>query len=91
MEGLRSDIAHALVSDERILDGNARQNLATFCTTCLDAEIHPLMDASLDKNRIDKDEYPATAELESRCVPILANPWNVPSGQHDRLLERRIQ
>ena len=77
---LRPDVAHALVSDELILDGNARQNLATFCTTYLDAEIHPLMDASIDKNMIDKDEYPATAELESRCVHILADLWNVPKA-----------
>jgi hypothetical protein len=51
-EGLRADVAHALVSDELIMDGNARQNLATFCTTYLDAEIHPLMDASLDKKLV---------------------------------------
>ena len=77
---LRADVAHALVSDELILDGNARQNLATFCTTYLDTEIHQLMDASIDKNMIDKDEYPATAELESRCVHILADLWNVPKA-----------
>jgi glutamate decarboxylase len=77
---LRPDVAHALVSDELLLDGNARQNLATFCTTYLDDEIHQLMDASLDKNMIDKDEYPATAELESRCVHILADLWNVPKA-----------
>ena len=29
--GLRSDLAHALVRDELFLEGNARQNLATFC------------------------------------------------------------
>jgi len=79
-EGLRADVAHALVSDELVMDGNARQNLATFCTTYLDAEIHPLMDASLDKNMIDKAEYPATAELESRCVHILADLWNAPKA-----------
>ncbi len=80
VEGLRADVAYALVSDELIMDGNARQNLATFCTTYLDAEIHPLMDASLDKNMIDKAEYPATAELESRCVHILADLWNAPKA-----------
>ena len=79
-DALRPDVALALVSDELILDGNARQNLATFCTTYLDAEIHQLMDASIDKNMIDKDEYPATAELESRCVHILADLWNAPTA-----------
>ena len=69
--GLRSDIAHALVRDELFLDGNARQNLATFCQTYPNDDIHQLMDLSIDKNMIDKDEYPATAEIENRCVHIL--------------------
>ena len=76
--GIRSDIAHALVRDELFLDGNARQNLATFCQTYLNDDIHALMDLSLDKNMIDKDEYPATAELENRCVHILADLWHSP-------------
>ena len=58
----------------------SRQNLATFCSTYLDSEVHQLMDASLDKNMIDKDEYPATAELEKRCVHILADLWNAPKN-----------
>ncbi len=78
--GLRPDVAHALVSDELLLDGNSRQNLATFCSTYLDSEVHQLMDASIDKNMIDKDEYPATAELEKRCVHILSDLWNAPKS-----------
>ena len=78
--GLRSDVAHALVRDELFLDGNARQNLATFCQTYLNDDIHQLMDMSINKNMIDKDEYPATAELESRCVHILADLWNSPEA-----------
>lgn len=77
-EGLRPDVAFHLVNDELMLDGNARQNLATFCQTWFDDEIHKLMDASIDKNMIDKDEYPATAEIEDRCVHIIANLWNAP-------------
>jgi glutamate/tyrosine decarboxylase-like PLP-dependent enzyme len=34
-----------------------------------------LMDECLDKNMIDKDEYPQTAELERRCVNMLATLW----------------
>ncbi len=77
---LPSDVAHALVRDELFLDGNARQNLATFCQTWLDPEVHELMDLSIDKNMIDKDEYPATAEIESRCVHILADLWHSPEA-----------
>lgn len=67
-----------LVKDELFLDGNARQNLATFCQTYLEKEVHELMDLSISKNMIDKDEYPQTAEIEKRCVQILADLWHTP-------------
>jgi glutamate decarboxylase len=63
-----------------MLDGNARQNLATFCQTWFDEEIHKLMDQSIDKNMIDKDEYPATADIENSCVHMLADLWNSPAA-----------
>ncbi len=72
--------AYQVVHDELMLDGNARQNLATFCTTWLDPEVHKLMDESIGKNMIDKDEYPQTAEIESRCVNMLADLWNSPDA-----------
>lgn len=68
------------VRDELMLDGNSRQNLATFCQTWVEDEIRQLMDESIDKNMIDKDEYPQTAELESRCVHIIADLWNSPEA-----------
>ena len=70
--------AYQVVHDELMLDGNSRQNLATFCQTWADPEVHRLMDECLDKNMIDKDEYPQTAELERRCVAMLADLWNAP-------------
>lgn len=68
------------VRDELMLDGNSRQNLATFCQTWVDDEIRSLMDLSIDKNMIDKDEYPQTAEIENRCVHMLADLWNSPDA-----------
>ncbi len=67
--------------DELLLDGNSRQNLATFCQTWLDDEIHKIMDECIDKNMIDKDEYPQTAEIENRCVRILADLWHSPEAK----------
>ncbi len=69
-----------VVKDELILDGNARLNLATFVTTWMEPEAEELMAACAPKNMIDKDEYPQTAELEHRCVNILANLWHAPDG-----------
>jgi glutamate decarboxylase len=72
--------AYSVVHDELMLDGNSRQNLATFCQTWAEPEVHRLMDECLDKNMIDKDEYPQTAEVEARCVHMLADLWNAPNA-----------
>lgn len=72
--------AYSVIHDELMLDGNSRQNLATFCQTWAEPEIHKLMDECMDKNMIDKDEYPQTAEIESRCVHMIADLWNSPGA-----------
>ena len=69
------------VRDELMLDGNSRQNLATFCQTWVDDEVRDLMALSIDKNMIDKDEYPQTAEIERRCVSMLADLWHSPESE----------
>jgi glutamate decarboxylase len=73
-------VAYSLVHDELLLDGNSRQNLATFCTTWVSPEVRQLMSECVDKNMIDKDEYPQTAEIESRAVHILADLWHSPAA-----------
>lgn len=75
-----AEVVYSLLHNELLLDGNAAQNLATFCTTWSDDAVHRLMNECLDKNMIDKDEYPQTAEIEARCVNILADLWNAPPG-----------
>lgn len=77
---MRAEDAFELIKDELLLDGNARQNLATFCQTWDDPQVHRLMDLSISKNMIDKDEYPQCAEIEQRCVRMISNLWNVPKG-----------
>jgi glutamate decarboxylase len=72
------DTAYQIVHDELMLDGNARTNLATFVTTWMEPQGRRLMAECADKNMIDKDEYPMTAELERRCVRILGHLWNAP-------------
>ena len=67
-EGLDPRVAYRLIHDELMLDGNARQNLATFVTTFMDEEADRLFAETADKNMIDKDEYPQTAAIEGRCV-----------------------
>src|SRR6478735_10160845 len=73
---IAADTAYQIIHDELILDGNARMNLATFVTTWMEPQARLLIAETLDKNMIDKDEYPQTAELEQRCVSILADLWH---------------
>src|SRR5581483_10520340 len=73
--------AYDMISGELLLDGSARLNLATFVTTSMPEKAARLMAETADKNMIDKDEYPQTAELERRCVNIIAHLWNSPGHE----------
>ncbi|GLW66238.1 glutamate decarboxylase [Actinomadura rubrobrunea] len=75
------DTAYQMVHDELMLDGTARLNLATFVTTWAEPQALRLMDECVAKNMIDKDEYPQTAELEMRCVQMLARLWHAPDAR----------
>jgi len=77
---LPADVAYQLVHDELMLDGNARLNVATFVSTWMEPQAERLMAECFDKNMIDKDEYPQTAEIEMRCVNMLARLWNAPDA-----------
>ncbi len=72
------ETAYQIIHDELLLDGNARQNLATFVTTWMEPAAKALYIESFDKNMIDKDEYPQTAAIEQRCIHMLADLWNAP-------------
>ena len=77
-EEMRGEVAYQIVHDELMLDGNARLNLATFVTTYMDPYADRLMAETLDKNMIDKDEYPQTAAMEMRCVNMLSHLFHAP-------------
>jgi glutamate decarboxylase len=70
--------ASRLIRDELMLDVNPRLNLATFVSTWMEPEARALMGDSADRNLVDRDEYPATADMEQRCVAMLGRLWNVP-------------
>lgn len=77
-DSISAEVARKLIKNELLDEGNARLNLATFCTTYMEDEAVQLMTETLDKNAIDKSEYPTTIELENRCVNIIANLWHAP-------------
>jgi glutamate decarboxylase len=76
--GARPEVAYRLIHDELLLDGSSRLNLATFVTTWMEPEADRLMAEAFDKNMIDKDEYPQTAEIERRCVNMVAHLFHAP-------------
>src|SRR6202046_2162433 len=76
--GTGSEVAYDLIANELLLDGSARLNLATFVTTWMPPQAALLMGQTADKNMIDKDEYPQTAEIERRCVNIIGRMWHAP-------------
>jgi len=80
--GLNSELAYDLLTNELLLDGTARLNLATFVTTTMPPHAARLMAETAEKNMIDKDEYPQTAEFERRCVNIVGRLWHA-SDQRD--------
>lgn len=80
-DSMPGEIAYQIVHDEAMLDGNSRLNLATFVTTWMDEGARKIMTENMDKNMIDKTEYPQTAEIERRCVNILSDLWHSPQAQ----------
>ena len=82
-ESMNPDAAYRFIHDELMLDGSSRLNLATFVTTWMDPQAEKLMAETFDKNMIDKDEYPATAAIESRCVAMVADLFHAEGLRDD--------
>ncbi|HUO38412.1 MAG TPA: pyridoxal-dependent decarboxylase, partial [Mycobacterium sp.] len=72
-EPMDPEATYLFIHDELMLDGSSRLNLATFVSTWMEPQAEKLMAETFDKNMIDKDEYPATAAIESRTVSMVAD------------------
>lgn len=75
-------VASEMIREYLSTEGNAHQNLATFVQTYMEPEARDLMASTLEKNAIDKDEYPMTADLENRCVAIIEDLWHANPDEH---------
>ncbi len=76
--GMPAVDAMRLVGEELVLDGVPQRNLATFVTTWMEPEAQRVIAENLHRNFIDHAEYPRTAEIEQRCIRILANLYHAP-------------
>ncbi|KAI5208395.1 glutamate decarboxylase [Aureobasidium subglaciale] len=82
-DGMPSQIAYRMIKDDLTLDGNPTLNLASFCTTYMEPEAEQLMMEALSKNFIDYEEYPVTADIQNRCVNMIARLFNIPTHDDD--------
>jgi glutamate decarboxylase len=76
--GMTAAEAKGLIEAETVLDGLPTRNLATFVTTWMEPEAEQLIQENLRVNFIDHAEYPRTAEIEQRCIRMLADLFNAP-------------
>jgi glutamate decarboxylase len=77
-EGMDPSDARMLITEELLLDGDPEKNLATFVTTWMGNDARELIAENLHRNFIDHAEYPQTAEIEQRCIRMLADLFNAP-------------
>ena len=76
--GMSALDAMRLVGEELALEGDPQRNLATFVTTWMEPEAQRIIGENLHRNFIDHAEYPISAEVELRCVRMLADLFNAP-------------
>ena len=67
-----------LIDEELLLEGDPQHNLATFVTTWMEPEAQRIIAENLHRNFIDHAEYPRTAEIEQRCIRMLADLYHAP-------------
>src|SRR3954451_6525168 len=77
-EGMPAPEAMRLIAEDLTLEGNPQRNLATFVTTWMEPEAQRIIAENLHRNFIDHAEYPMTAEIEQRCIRMLAGLFNAP-------------
>ncbi|MBA3865081.1 MAG: glutamate decarboxylase [Solirubrobacterales bacterium] len=76
--GMTSLDAMRLVDEELALEGDPNRNLATFVTTWMEPEAQRIIAENLYRNFIDHAEYPISAEVEQRCIRMLADLYHAP-------------
>lgn len=76
-------VAYRMIKDDLTLDGTPTLNLASFVTTYMEDEAEKLMVDAFSKNFIDYEEYPVSADIQNRCVSMIARLFNAPTGSED--------
>ncbi|OQO09732.1 hypothetical protein B0A48_05135 [Cryoendolithus antarcticus] len=80
---MSKEVAYRMIKDDLTLDGNPTLNLASFVTTYMEEEAEKLMIEAFSKNFIDYEEYPVSADIQNRCVSMMARLFNIPTHDDD--------
>ncbi|UVS79819.1 glutamate decarboxylase [Actinokineospora sp. UTMC 2448] len=74
-------VAAGIIRSRLLLDGRAALNLATFCTTAAEPELEAVYAETAAINLMNREEYPASSEIEQDCINALAGLWHDDDGR----------
>ena len=78
VNGMPAVDAMRLVAEDLAIEGDPARNLATFVTTWMEPQAQRIIAENLHRNFIDHAEYPRTAEIEQRCIRMIADLFHAP-------------
>jgi glutamate decarboxylase len=76
-----ASVASGIVHSRLLLDGRAALNLATFCTTSAEPELEQIYADTAEINLMNREEYPASSEIERECINAIAGLWHEDDGR----------
>jgi glutamate decarboxylase len=74
-------VAAGIIRSRLLLDGRAALNLATFCTTAAEPELEQIYADTASINLMNREEYPASSDIERECINVLASLWHEDDGR----------
>jgi glutamate decarboxylase len=78
---MAADVAAGIIRSRLLLDGRAALNLATFCTTSAEPELEKIYADTAPINLMNREEYPASSDIEEECINALAGLWKEEDGR----------
>jgi glutamate decarboxylase len=76
-----ASVAAGIIRSRLLLDGRAGLNLATFCTTAAEPELEQIYADTASINLMNREEYPASSDIEQECINVLAGLWHEDDGR----------
>lgn len=78
---MSASVAAGIIHSRLLLDGRAALNLATFCTTAAEPELEQIYAETASINLMNREEYPASSDIEQECINAIAGLWHEDDGR----------